>query len=118
MASGSNDHILAQPGSDNFIFTVQFSDVDMETSSDSLALPGKTVAVETDLEQGLATGSSLVVTGDVSLTVPTSDCASIEYLCIHVQAGADACYTDAVDTGSSNSKCIPIADMVRCETGQ
>ena len=78
-ASGTNDGIVAASSGTNFAFTLQFSDVDMTSGTDTLSLSPVSVTLTTashatrKLDPSLSFSSG----GTASMTVTAAKCAQV-----------------------------------------
>ena len=121
-ASGiGNDIPSVMLPSENFQFTVQISDVDLGLSMavDTLSFSPVTPTIATgDVAQALAAqASEITFTGTASITISSSQCPNVRYMCIHLSEGSGAPYTDADTTSSSNTQCTDITSNVICSPG-
>ena len=121
-ASGiRNDIPSVMLPSENFQFTVQISDVDLGLSMavDTLSFSPVTPTIATgDVAQALAAqASEITFTGTASITISSSQCPNVRYMCIHLSEGSGAPYTDADTTSSSNTECTNIEMYVTCIPG-
>ena len=117
-SASSTNNIPAVTGtSQNFAFQLQFSDVNMTISGDTLGLDPVNVTVTlTDLQQALAVGATFTSSGSSTVTIPTSDCDAVKFLCLTVSSGAGASYID-VDTGN-NVMCVDVVTRKGCDPGK
>ena len=121
-ASGiGNDIPSVTSPSENFQFTVQISDVDLAdpTAMDTLSFSPVTPTIATgDVTQALAAQASAIsFTGTASITISSSQCPNVRYMCIHLSGGSGALYTDADTTPSSNTQCTDIRSNIICTPG-
>ncbi len=119
-AAGSGNDIVAVSGAGNanFAFQLQFSDVNMTTSTDTLNILPSTPAMTTDLQQGLAGGAQLTVAGSDSVTIPSVQCSAVKFLCVLMVPATGASYTDADPAAASNIFCIDISGRKACGPGK
>ena len=78
-ASGTNDGIIAVSSGTNFAYTLQFSDADMASGSDTLSLSPVSVTLTTasDATRKLDPSSSFTSGGTASMTVTAAKCAQV-----------------------------------------
>ena len=86
-ASGTNDGIVAASSGTNFAFTLQFSDVDMTSGTDTLSLSPISVTLTTasDGTQKLDPTKQFTSGGTASMTVTAAKCAQVCYSFIMIQ---------------------------------
>ena len=106
----------------NFALTVQFTDVDMTTGTDTLSITPITLVnprvTNSDLQQGVTVGSSFnLVTVAFNMKILPANCASVKKICAVMVEGTGASYTDSDKTKSSNVFCIDIVARKSCVPG-
>ena len=119
-SAGTRNDIPSVTGpSENFEFTVQLSDVDMNSASDGLGMTPVTPTITVgDVTQGLvAQAAATTFTGTATVTISAVDCPSVQFMCIHLTTGTGALYTDADSTPSSNTICTDVTSNVLCAPG-
>ena len=115
--AGSGNDILTVSGSKyNYEYTIQLSDVDIATGTDTLNIADTTISSSVDRQQGLAATASFSSTGTASVTIPSAQCSSIRFLCLKLATPSTALYTDAGPT--NNEKCVDISTKISCSPGQ
>ena len=119
-AGNGNDIPSVTSPAENFVFTVQLSDVDIRSgASDTLSIsPVATTVTVGDVTQALAAqASAITFTATADMTFTDTQCPDVQYMCIHVTAGSGAVYTD-INTGvSSNTICTDVSAYIQCAPG-
>ena len=88
-ASGTNDGIVAASSGTNFAFTLQFSDVDMTSGTDTLSLSPVSVSLTTasDATQKLDPTKQFSSGGTASMTVTAAKC--VQVCCMPIEINFD-----------------------------
>ena len=120
MTNSAGNDITAVTGSDtNYAFALQFSDVDMNTGTDTLSIAQVTPTITTaDLQQGLTVSNTFTITVTLpKLQITAANCASVKYLCVILTTGTNAGFVDSDTNKASNIKCFSVAARKSCVPG-
>ena len=121
MTNSAGNDIGAATGSDtNYAFALQFSDVDMNTGSDTLSIGQVTPTISTaDLQQGLTVSNTFTLTVTLpKLKILAANCASVKYLCAILTLGTNAGFVDSDTTKGGNIGCFSIVARKSCAPGK
>ena len=120
MTNSAGNDITPATGSDtNYAFALQFSDVDMNTGTDTLSIAQVTPTISnTDLQQGLTVSNTFTISVTLpKLQITAANCASVKYLCVILTTGTNAGFVDSDTTKASNIKCFSVAARKSCVPG-
>ena len=121
MTNSAGNDISAATGSDtNYAFALQFSDVDMNTGTDTLSIAQVTPTISTaDLQQGLTVSNTFTITATLpKLKILPANCANVKYLCAILTTGTNAGFVDSDTTKGSNIRCLSIVARKSCAPGK
>ena len=118
--AAGNDIIAVSGGDTNYAFALQFSDVDMNTGTDTLSIGQVTPTISTaDLQQGLTVSNTFTITVTLpKLKILAANCASVKYLCAILTTGSNAGFVDSDPTKGSNIRCFSIVTRKSCAPGK
>ena len=118
--AAGNDIITVSGGDTNYAFALQFSDVDMNTGTDTLSIGQVTPTISTaDLQQGLTVSNTFTITVTLpKLKILAANCASVRYLCAILTMGSNAGFVDSDPTKGSNIRCFSIVTRKSCAPGK
>ena len=74
------------------------------------------VLTSSDLQQALAVGDSLTITGTASVTVSSLKCSVTQYLCAVLAEGSGASYVDTNAVPFDNNYCIDVTTGIFAKT--
>ena len=97
MVSGENIPAASAPNK-NFKITMKFAEHSNGSDSLGLATMAATITPDSDREQALVSGiaSAITLKGSTTMTLSSTHCNDVHYLCVHVDKGIGAVYLDAV----------------------
>ena len=112
-----NNILAVTGGGVNYVLQLEFTNVDIKTSINTLMESSAPVTFSSSVQQGLASSASITLVGTASVTLSATDCPNVQYLCVRLSAGMGASYIDINNNDNSNAYCIDVTSRMQCQTG-
>lgn len=115
----TDDDILPVTGAGdvNYVLELVFTDADIQSGTDTLGESAVSVTITSDAQQGLESSTSITLTGTADVTMSTTNCPDVQFLCVKLSAASSSSYIDGDPSYSSNGGCFDVTSRMQCQTG-